>query len=74
MGLEHKNGSFYFMATSSHGIKLESGERGALLRLDPVGKSHEIIANGLREPNGVGAGPDGEYFATNNQGEWKAGA
>lgn len=70
-GLEYKDGSFYFMATSSHAPKLESEERGALIRIDPVAKTHEVIANGMREPNSLITGPEGELFTTDNQGEWR---
>lgn len=49
--------------------------RGSLLRivLDPVHGtpgSWEIVATGLRTPNGLGIGPDGELFGADNQGNW----
>lgn len=49
--------------------------RGSLLRiiLDPVHGTPgewEIVATGLRTPNGLGIGPDGELFGADNQGTW----
>lgn len=50
-------------------------DRGSLLRivLDPVHGTPgdwEIVATGLRTPNGLGIGPDGELFGADNQGTW----
>jgi hypothetical protein len=47
-----------------------SGAGGAL-RLNP-GKPPEEVAFGFRNPLGWCAGPDGEVFFTDNQGEWVA--
>jgi mono/diheme cytochrome c family protein/cytochrome c551/c552 len=44
---------------------------GNVLRLSP-GKPPEEFAYGLRNPLGWCAGPDGEVFFTDNQGEWVA--
>jgi hypothetical protein len=44
---------------------------GGVLRLQP-GKPPEEVAFGLRNPLGWCAGPDGEVFFTDNQGEWVA--
>lgn len=70
IGLIRKDGLFYFLATSSYAIMEESPERGALIRIDPVKKSHSIFANGFREPNGLILGPGEEIFVTDNQGEF----
>ncbi|MBK1882142.1 DUF1080 domain-containing protein [Luteolibacter pohnpeiensis] len=43
---------------------------GSLLRIDPQNRTWEIVANGLRTPNGMGVGVDGELFCSDNQGEW----
>ncbi len=32
--------------------------------------SFKAINTGLRQPNGIGLGPDGEIFVLENQGEW----
>jgi glucose/arabinose dehydrogenase len=47
--------------------------RGAVLRLDPNTGSVEDFAGGVRTPNGMGIGPDGELFVTDNQGAWLPG-
>jgi mono/diheme cytochrome c family protein len=44
---------------------------GGALRLTP-GKPPEEIAYGMRNPLGWCAGPDGEIFFTDNQGDWVA--
>jgi glucose/arabinose dehydrogenase len=44
--------------------------RGAVLRIDPVSGTVEDYAGGVRTPNGLGIGPDGELFVTDNQGAW----
>ena len=47
---------------------------GSVLRLTPQGEGlrQEEIGFGLRNPWGWGAGPEGEIFFTDNQGEWTA--
>jgi hypothetical protein len=44
---------------------------GAVLRMKP-GKPPEEVAFGMRNPLGWCAGPDGEIFFTDNQGDWVA--
>ncbi|MBB5353604.1 hypothetical protein HNR46_003865 [Haloferula luteola] len=43
---------------------------GSLLKIDPVARTWEAVANGLRTPNGMGLGVDGELFGCDNQGDW----
>ncbi|MDX2146821.1 MAG: family 16 glycoside hydrolase [Planctomycetota bacterium] len=43
---------------------------GTLLKIDPASGDVEAIAAGLRAPNGLGVGPDGELFGCDNQGCW----
>jgi cytochrome c len=71
-GLVYKDG--YFYATLSLAMRLMSHEkqqpdRGKTIRIGKDG-SYEWINYGLRTPNGIGVGPDGELFVTDNQGEW----
>jgi cytochrome c len=71
-GLVYKDG--YFYATLSMAMRLMSHEkqkqdRGRVIRISKDG-SFERINYGLRTPNGIGKGPDGELFLTDNQGEW----
>jgi len=44
--------------------------RGSLIRVDLDSGEREILAGGLRTPDGVGAGPDGQILISDNQGEW----
>ena len=71
-GLVYKDDCFY--ATLSLAMRLLSTERqhpdrGKTIRIKKDG-SFEWINYGLRTPNGIGAGIDGEIFVTDNQGEW----
>lgn len=44
--------------------------RGSIVRVNLQTGEHEFIAGGLRTPNGLGLGPDGELFVSDNQGAW----
>ena len=44
--------------------------RGSVLKIDPDSGAHEVVAHGLRTPNGIGIGPDGAILITDNQGDW----
>lgn len=44
--------------------------RGACLKISLETGEVEYIAGGLRTPNGVGIGPDGQVFISDNQGAW----
>ena len=44
--------------------------RGTALALDPDAGTYEVIAAGLRTPNGLAKGVDGELFVYDNQGDW----
>lgn len=44
--------------------------RGGVLRIDPRDGSFTEVAHGLRTPNGIGIGPGGAIFLTDNQGDW----
>lgn len=47
-----------------------SRDRGLVIEVDPATGRAEFLAGGLREPNGLAMGPEGELFATDNQGHW----
>ncbi len=71
-GLVYRDG--YFYATLSMAMRLLSSERqhrdrGRTIRISKDG-TYETINYGLRTPNGIGKGIDGELFVTDNQGEW----
>jgi glucose/arabinose dehydrogenase len=44
--------------------------RGTMMSVDPNTGAHEVYAMGLREPNGMGMGPEGEIFVPDVQGNW----
>jgi glucose/arabinose dehydrogenase/plastocyanin len=43
---------------------------GVLFRLSPDGEDLEIIATGLRNPNGMSIGPEDEIYYSDNEGNW----
>ncbi|SOD59560.1 Carbohydrate binding module (family 35) [Streptomyces zhaozhouensis] len=44
--------------------------RGTSVRIVKETGELEYVAGGLRTPNGIGWGPEGEVFVTDNQGDW----
>jgi hypothetical protein len=76
MNLRYRDGFFYTGLGAYHFIEgdgpcLPWADRGTVHVVDRNGKA-ELWGRGLREPNGVGFGPGGELFATDNDGEWVA--
>lgn len=74
MSVVHREGRFYTGLGASHytfpkGPCLPAARRGTVHRTDGAGQD-ELLGFGLREPNGIGFGPEGEIFATDNDGEW----
>jgi len=45
--------------------------RGCLLKVDAETGEFEVVAGGLRTPNGVSVGPGGVILCPDNQGAWK---
>ena len=43
---------------------------GTLQKISKDGKTREIYATGLRAPNGIGVGPDGQVTTSDNEGTW----
>jgi len=71
-GLIYKDS--YFYANLSLAMRLMSDEkqqrdRGKTIKIGMDGR-YEAINYGLRQPNGIGLGPEEEIFITENQGEW----
>lgn len=74
-GLAHKDGYLYFakaIAINPGGASTvdQKTDRGAVVKVDINTGAYESIANGLRTPNGIGVGTDGEVFLCDNQGDW----
>ncbi len=45
-------------------------DRGKVIKINRKDGSMEFVARGLRTPDGVGTGPDGQLFIADNQGDW----
>ncbi len=43
---------------------------GCLFKVSPDGKKFEIVARGLRAPNGIGVRADGQVTTSDNEGTW----
>lgn len=74
-GLLHKDGYFYgSLATDilpgGAGAPVQPKDRGRTFKISRQNGSIEFVAFGLRTPNGIGIGVDGEIFNADNQGDW----
>jgi cytochrome c len=74
-GLVFKDGYFYAalaIAINPGGASTrpQIPDRGKVVKISAKDGSIEFIARGLRTPDGVGVGPDGEIFIADNQGDW----
>lgn len=74
-GLVHKDGWLYFnlaiaIDPGGRSTRPQVPGRGSVIRVRIADGAHEVVAHGLRTPNGIGLGPDGEIFLTDNQGDW----
>ncbi|MCC7244057.1 MAG: DUF1080 domain-containing protein [Saprospiraceae bacterium] len=74
-GLAHKDGFFYAalaIAINPGGASTRPQimDRGKVVKINDQDGSIEFVARGLRTPDGVGIGPDGEVFIADNQGDW----
>jgi len=74
-GLEEKEGHLY--ATLAIGImpggasaKNQPKDRGKVMKVNIESGEIEFLATGLRTPNGIGQGYNGEIFVADNQGDW----
>ena len=48
----------------------QASSRGKAVRIHKETGEVEYVAHGLRTPNGIGVGVDGELFIADNQGDW----
>lgn len=70
-GLLHRDGYFYANLGIAQGrfYNRQAKDKGTTIKIHKDG-SYSLIAFGLRAPNGIGFGVDGEIFATDNEGTW----
>ena len=74
-GLAYKDGYFYgtlaiAILPGGASANPQISDRGKAIRISRETGEMEIIAEGLRTPNGIGIGADGELFIADNQGDW----
>jgi len=78
-GLIHENGKLYGTLSTSivFGGGTQQGlngpnpaNRGTWFEIDISTGDITFLAGGLRTPNGIGFGPEGKQFGTDNQGSW----
>ncbi len=74
-GLVFKDGHFYgSLATDilpgGAGAPTQPKDRGRTFKISKADGNIEFITSGLRTPNGIGIGVDGEIFNADNQGDW----
>lgn len=68
-------GNFYFLKggpvnPGGRGWGPLSEHHGAIFKVSPDGQKFEVHATGIRAPNGMGVGPNGEISNGDNQGTW----
>lgn len=74
-GLVYKDGHFYgALATAilpgGASADPQIPDRGKVVKINKETGKTELIASGLRTPNGIGIGVDDEIFIADNQGDW----
>jgi hypothetical protein len=75
-GPAYKDGYFYLalsvqLAGPGPSAKVQnSAERGTVIKMNAQTGAYTVMADGFRTPNGIGFGPKGELFVTDNQGSW----
>jgi hypothetical protein len=63
-------GNFYYAKGAPWEPAVTSPHQGTILKVSPDGKKLEVVATGLRAPNGMTVGPDGTILVGDNQGHW----
>ena len=65
-----KAGNFYYAKGSPWTPTNQSPHQGTMLRVSKDGAKLDVVATGLRAPNGLGMGPDDVLSVSDNQGHW----
>ncbi|MBA3847275.1 MAG: hypothetical protein H0X45_11620 [Planctomycetes bacterium] len=68
-------GDFYFVKGGpvrggGRGFDTVTASHGCVFKVTKDGETTEVYATGVRAPNGMGVGPDGEITTGDNQGTW----
>lgn len=63
-------GNFYYAKGSPWEPTVRSPHQGCLIRVSKDGQKFDIVATGLRAPNGLGMSPKDELTCSDNQGHW----
>ncbi len=68
-------GNFYFakagpVRPGGRGWQTLTNHNGTVLKVSKDGSKLEVYATGVRAPNGMGAGPNGEISVADNEGTW----
>lgn len=74
-GLAYKDGHFYAtLATAINpggaSTQPQIADRGKVVKVNKNTGAMSFIASGLRTPNGIGIGYNGDLFVADNQGDW----
>ena len=75
-GPVHKDGKLYMalagnvMGSGSPTMQFGK-DRSCVISMPIGGGAYTVVAEGLRAPDGIAIGPDGEIFVTDNQGGWR---
>ncbi len=62
-----EDGHFYFAKAGQY---TQHHRPGTIMKIPPEGGRAEVVAWGLRTPNGMGRLPDGRFTVSDNQGPW----
>ncbi len=62
-----EKGNFYYLKCTEEG---RTAHGGSVVRVSPDGASFDLFATGLRNPNGLGMGPNGMMMFGKQQGTW----
>jgi hypothetical protein len=68
-------GNFYFakggaVNPGGRGWQRITPHNGCVFKISPDGKTFEVFATGVRAPNGMSAGPQGQITVSDNEGTW----
>ena len=69
--IHHDNALWFTTGTAYPYDSYDPLQRGALIRVPLDGSGYKQMARGLFNAGGLGLGPEGEFFATDNQAAWK---